>query len=1101
MKKLHKYKLILIGVMSIVIWSFGGNGLFVKSETIGSQGNAIEESTTIESQVNEDNTTLSDSEDSVQEQTKFIEENIISDSSVGEARHSFSPPSELGGGWYFFHDETNDDNARRAVRERGLPWLMSGKIEVNDSLGGNINDYIEINISGRNEAHVRFPLVQNAPYIQGESWYGFLTLDNLLASSNSSSITVDVIKKSDGIYSLKITRVKKDKATSFDISVSYNYSYPYYRSVYGWNAVAGTKWTKWADAGTMSVQNRSSNIKINAIPSKDEELSAKVVPQTIDLGSPPGYILDRGVVEDVKFGNKVLQKNEYTLELLEEPDMITVGKKRAQVKITYKANELIVDVPIQVDWGNTVHLKGESYKSIMALAIGPGANPNLVASRGVNDGDYKIHSRYDDYLEISIFNPASYSNPRKVFKIKGTDLTTNVYQKVGREKFEMDSVLKISNKEIMEYPELIDLYTDSGVETPNKNKFMTNNDLYLRNNRGKFEILKFNHLIAKKGEVSIDSTEKYLDEHINDYIDTRGFDGVSVRFEKYPDTSSVGTKKGIITGRELINGTAIEKDYEIAFDVIDDRLTVETKGRDIYLGTNSNIISPNTFIKSVKLGDQELGKNDYKVEYVTNIDTSIIGKSQFNLKITLKSDESKFINVDSEATIKYGSTIISRANSTGDVDTSVSLLDKEGTPYLNANQGFGFSKYGGLLSRPVLTIHRDKSSNRILYLSYGTIRNTPKKLAEIWNQSFNNVDIEYGDVVKYSVNSYGSASTNLKGKNTWISRNESLVIETQGYDEAYYELTKDGYRLMNINQLIVNNSNKISLNTSQEEINENVMNFISIPSHISNPKDYRLEFESVDSSSSGEKTSRIKVYQKLQSGGEFMTTYQVNYTVNPEVEETYYDIDGNKILETKKTAFDYGTQFTPSPDKYIEKEGDLYVYKGWLGENENPVTDTPREGIPHPVRTESKLNYVYDKADKYINVTIPTEIVFGTYDNKEKVTSKEYELKNNSNEFTTKITLETFGKVKSDVKLLGEEESEPSSKEKSAKLNLLVNGELLIKGLNESIVNREITNLTPNSVVNLSIDGNYFGDETEKNIVEYNTKLKFKSIEGNKKEE
>ncbi|HHD1571927.1 TPA: hypothetical protein ACN1ND_002439 [Enterococcus faecalis] len=593
--------------------------------------------------------------------------------------------------------------------------------------------------------------------------------------------------------------------------------------------------------------------------------------------------------------------------------------------------------------------------------------------------------------------------------------------------------------------------------------------------------------------------QKITSEEIKKYVDWSGnhsFSEISILGDNLDYTISsqdLGEKKLDFTLQETLDDKSRSINFEFKFNV-DAELNVEMKQADILLGTNTSFINPKGFIESVKLGNTELSSQEYDAEFVELPNTTVLGISQTKIRVSLK-NSSKSTETSSEAKIIWGSTIVSRANSSGDVDVSVSLLDKEGTPYLNANKGFGFSNYEGLLSRPNLSIHRNKSSNQILNLSYGTVKNSPEKLAELWNQGFNSIDSKYGDVVKYSVNNYGSAGTNSKGSNTWISRNDSLVRETQGYDEAYYELTKDGYRLMNINQLVVNNSNKIPLNISQEEMDENVMDFISIPSHISNPKDYRMEFESVDTSTSGKKTSTIKVYQRLQSGGEFMTTYSVNYTVNPEIEETDYDVEGNKISETKKTSFDYGTQFIPSPTKYLEKEGILYAYKGWLEENEVPGIDTPRKGIPEPTKIESKLNYIYEKADKYISVTIPTEIVFGTFDNTEVVKSKKYGIKNNSKEFTTNVSLESFREVKTSVKLLGENEAPDETKD-SARLNLLINDEPKIKGLNETKRNISLVDIEPENTANMGIDGEYYAKTSKINIVEYKTILKFKAVSG-----
>ncbi|EOC9190088.1 hypothetical protein ACJB9C_002205 [Listeria monocytogenes] len=851
----------------------------------------------------------------------------------------------------------------------------------------------------------------------------------------------------------------------------------------------------------------SSETKIVNVMVEDAKLTAEPKNQELILGSKWEDIDPYDLVGNVKFGTQELDKEDYSVEITEKASLDIVGNRKAKVLVTYKkdtSKTLSIDVPVNILWGNSIVYGGDDYggdgRATAAFTLNNGDSPSITAAQGgTRDDNLAIHSNFAN-KKYYTFNWFDFSNKQTLLMTEEQKGTSYIQANGNDLKKDKLKEWGVNQKQAVNYGDVVRAWqVETGknwlYENEQKNFYNKGNQsVYYEITKTGYKPLTFNQATINKRTISIDESDEGIDNKIAESIELPT--GVTAKFVEYPNREKQGDAQGLIrVSQKIESGKTIEYDYIVPFEVINDRLIVETKEADIFLGTNIDLISPNTFINSVKLGEKKLNENDYKVEYVTNLDTSIIGKPQVNLKITLKSDESKFINTKSKATIKYGSTIISRAYNKSGVDVSVSLLDKEGTPYLNANQGFGFNNYVGLLSRPNLSIHRNNSSNQILNLYYGTVKNSHEKLAENWNKGFNNIDLKYGDVVKYSVNDYASAGTNSKGKNTWISRNDSLVRETQGYSEAYYELTKDGYRLMNINQLVVNNSNKIPLNTSQEEMNENVMDFISIPAHISNPEDYRMEFESVDTNSSGKKASRIRVYQKLQSGGEFMTTYSVNYTVNPEIEETAYDLEGNKISETKKTEFDYGTQFTPAPDKYIEKEGILYTYNGWLNENEVPGIDAPKEGIPEPTKTEGKLHYIYEKADKYINVTIPTEIVFGTFDNTEEVKSNKYEIKNNSKELTTNVSLESFQGDSASVKLLGENEAPDDTKD-SARLNLLINDEPKIKGLNETKRNISLVDIEPENTATMGINGEYYARTSQINIVEYNTKLKFKAVSG-----
>ncbi|MFK4895359.1 BspA family leucine-rich repeat surface protein [Lactococcus petauri] len=579
-------------------------------------------------------------------------------------------------------------------------------------------------------------------------------------------------------------------------------------------------------------------------------------------------------------------------------------------------------------------------------------------------------------------------------------------------------------------------------------------------------------------------------------IDTNTtFTGKWINIGKGTVNTPLGDKKW--TSDELVaNYKNTDADTFVWEKFGDFELSVETKPSDIPLGTNVSDIDPSDFIESVKLGDVELSKNDYTVKIKNTPKTTRIGSAQVSLEVTPKYDVSLAQNINVTSNIVWGSTIVVKNYQLATVDASVSLLHKEEKPYLNANEGSGFSSTS-LSSRPRFKIYRNNMSNQIFTFSYGTVGKFPGTLASEWNTEFSKSNLQYGDVVVGAVTKH-TGGANWKGENTFVSRNNTLITETVGYDEAYYELTPSGYRLLRLNQLEINNNQKVKLNTSKEEMNKNISNFISLPEHIENPSDFRMEFESVDTSSSGNKKSTINVYESLESGGEFKTTYEVSYTVNPEVTESYYDVNGKQIEQNQTTEFEYGKEFTPSPEKYIENKGELYIYRGWVDALPGTENIVPQEGVPEATKVEKNYYYIYDKADKFINVTLPTEMVFGTFENNKKISSKKYEIKNNSDELPIEVSLDQFDKVKSDIKLLSSNTPDPTQEEASAKLNLHIDNENIISGLTEATPTQVITKIDTNASRAISLEGTYFGNMNDKNILDYKMHLKFKAIQDNK---
>ncbi|WP_285141959.1 BspA family leucine-rich repeat surface protein [Lactococcus petauri] len=530
------------------------------------------------------------------------------------------------------------------------------------------------------------------------------------------------------------------------------------------------------------------------------------------------------------------------------------------------------------------------------------------------------------------------------------------------------------------------------------------------------------------------------------------------------------------------------------------QLDVQTKRTDIPLGTNVSDIDLNDFIESVKLNDVVLSKDEYTLELKNSIKTTKIDNQNVEIEVSLKEDSHKVAEVTSTANIVWGSTLVVKDKSLTSTDVSISLLHNNGKPYLNSNEGSGFAtEPGTLTSRPIVDIYRYNDENQLVRAHYNTVYTSQEELSQKWNGLFTKTALNYGDVLTLEVMK-SSPMVSWNGNNTFISRNNTLLTETVGYDYAYYELTTSGYRLLRLNQLMVNNDQKVKLNTSKEEMNKNISDYISLPEQIEKPSNYRMEFESVDTASPGNKKSIINVYESLDSGGEFKTTYDVAYTVYPEITEFYYDVDGKQIEQSQTTEFEYGKEFAPSPEKYIENNGVLYIYKGWVDALPGTGAIIPQEGIPAPTLVEKNHDYyyIYDKADKFINVTLPTEVVFGTFENNNKISSKAYEIKNNSDEIPIEISLEQFDKVTSDIKLLSSNTPDPTQEEASAKLNLYVDNKSVIPGLTEDTPRQTITKIDTNTSRAISLEGTYFGNMSEKNILDYKMHLRFKATKDNK---
>lgn len=319
---------------------------------------------------------------------------------------------------------------------------------------------------------------------------------------------------------------------------------------------------------------------------KDESITANPNKQTVNLGSDFSKVSPYDLVTDVKLGNQALAKDDYTVSVQNTVPTDTVGDKTAKVLITYKKDKsksLSLDVPIQVLWGNTIGSNNVIYtgSTAFSLSLLTEDNPNIVATLG-NGGqsaswinDYIGSQTYITaklYKDSQILNGVT-NNPYITFELLGSDTSKTAMSKWN----------SLSNKNTISYGNVLqyDVLTSWG-----DNKWVMRDEVQKLESLGKqsiyyeitkegYKTLHLNHLDTKNASIPIYSTEEYLDDHINDYIDLKGYPNISVKeFSQYPNTKASGQQKGkIIVEETLTTGKKVQYEYEITFTIGDGTLT------------------------------------------------------------------------------------------------------------------------------------------------------------------------------------------------------------------------------------------------------------------------------------------------------------------------------------------------------------------------------------------------------------------------------------------------------------------------------------------------------------------------------------------------
>lgn len=275
----------------------------------------------------------------------------------------------------------------------------------------------------------------------------------------------------------------------------------------------------------------------------------------------------------------------------------------------------------------------------------------------------------------------------------------------------------------------------------------------------------------------------------------------------------------------VLNNSLIAQTEPIA-----DNLAAEPISQTVSVGKVLSSINLKNFVKNVKLGSTLLSSSQYNVSLIdNNLDFNHVGNEIAKVRITLVSDTSKTVDVDVPIDIFWGNTIVAKDNIFSKIVASVSMLDNNGTPYLVADEGDGFYSMASLGSRPYIKFYKQNLNTPSESISYTTVNQTPISLMNLWNSQLKpiNSSLVYGDVISFTVFKFSDTSVNYKGANTWVSRNEKLVKETEGYAEAYYELTISGLNLLRVNQLNTNTID-VPIFSTKEYLDEHVSELVDV---------------------------------------------------------------------------------------------------------------------------------------------------------------------------------------------------------------------------------------------------------------------------------
>lgn len=456
------------------------------------------------------------------------------------------------------------------------------------TLGGNVGDKVTKEITFPDNFYVEKYKGENN---WNGQWYVYLGKNNFISGgymsydnftfANSGDIRCSISgNPTDKKRVLTVERLKTSKTTNYDIVISYTFA---------------SKGAMFNDYGlltdtyntiTPSGSGATKTIKLNAVPEQDK-LTAEPVSQTTTLGSDITKLDYSKFVTNVKLGDQSLSPDQYKVELINSFAIDIIGNKTTKIRVTLKSDTsktAEVDVPVQVGWGNSVVYGSYDYggngRTSAAFTLYTGATPTIIASQGQNDDNLTIHSSYPskqyytfNWFDLSnkqIFKMDESSNGDKYIKANGNELKKDKLKEWGT-----------AQNQAVNYGDIVRAWqTETGKNWlyENEQKQAYNDDkksVYYEITTSGYRPLHFNQLIPKTGRIPIYSTNQYLDEHVTDYIDLKGYSSINVKgFVEYPDTTSSGDKRAkILVEETLTTGKKVQYEYEVTINVEPGTLT------------------------------------------------------------------------------------------------------------------------------------------------------------------------------------------------------------------------------------------------------------------------------------------------------------------------------------------------------------------------------------------------------------------------------------------------------------------------------------------------------------------------------------------------
>lgn len=632
--------------------------------------------------------------------------------------------------------------------------------------------------------------------------------------------------------------------------------------------------------GSFQMPKYSMEIKDNKVPSL-----------TVNLGTSSDSVDEMLQNElEVSVGGERIDKAAYTIAYTNFRND-TVGRKELKFTLSWKDDPSVKvegKANLEVKWGSSIALGAlDLYgngRTGAVFTLQQNEPPIITASQGMDDDNQKIHDYFPNqkYYGVDWFTMDN-RNERDVSEItigdqsiasNGDELKQEALKKWTDRNVNYGDVVRAWQVE----PGRNWLYENEQRKTYSDGK----NAVYYEITKNGFIPITINKLSPKTQVINYGQSLSELDNKVKSYLDTGSYTKLTaVKFVKYPDTGKQGKTEGTIQVAEtLSSGKQVTYNYTVPFEV--DRLTASANPGSIDLGTDmsSQALDYSAYVKDVAFNGQALKADEYTVSPQNIVASSSLGIREATLRVFLKRDNSKFVDVVVPLEIKWGNSVVFGSydlGADGRTGAAFTLHPSANNGIITASLGrhndneqihssFPGKKYYGfdwfdLTAGDLQDVSEEKNGTKSI-VANGDERK--REAIQKWRPQA----VNYGDVVR---------AWNLEPFRNWLYEDEQMQTYNDGKTSVYYETTKSGFKPLDIDKLSVKRQT-INFGMSKNELDKNLKNYLSIDGY---EKLKLVKFtEYPDTSIQGTTNGRIQVTETLSSGKKITYEYTIPFQVD-----------------------------------------------------------------------------------------------------------------------------------------------------------------------------------------------------------------------------